>query len=57
MKGELRNRERFGVAVEKKLLEGLRNLSAKTRIPASRLVDEALEDLMKKYKVEISRED
>lgn len=50
MKGELKNRERFGVAVDKKLLAGLRELAAKTRIPASRLVDEALEDLVKKYK-------
>lgn len=56
MKGDLKNRERFGVAVDKKLLEGLRDLSAKTRIPASRLVDEALEDLMKKYKDSASRE-
>jgi len=57
MKGDLKNRERFGVAVDKKLLEGLRDLSAKTRIPASRLVDEALEDLLKKYKDSASRRD
>ena len=52
MAGDLKNRERFGVAVDKKLLEGLRNLSTKTRIPASKLTDEAIEDLLKKYGVE-----
>lgn len=55
--GELRNRERFGVAVDKKLLEGLRILSTKTRIPASKLLDEALEDLMEKYHIEVNREE
>lgn len=47
---ELRNRERFGVAVDKELLDGLRKLSASTRIPASKLLDEAIDDLLKKYK-------
>lgn len=47
---ELRNRERFGVAIDKELLEGLRKLSEDTRIPASKLIDEAIEDLLKKYK-------
>jgi len=54
---DLKNRERFGVAVDKKLLESLRQLSAKTRIPASRLTDEAIEDLLKKYEVEPNQED
>lgn len=57
MAGDLRNRERFGVAVDKKLLEGLRKLSKETRIPASKLTDEALEDLMKKYNIEIESRD
>ena len=46
---ELKNRERFGVAVDKQLLEGLRKLSVLTRIPASKLLDEAIEDLLRKY--------
>jgi hypothetical protein len=46
---ELKNRERFGVAVDKQLLEGLRKLSLLTRIPASKLLDEAIEDLLRKY--------
>ncbi len=57
MAGELKNRERFGVAVEKKLLEALRKLSKNTRIPASKLTDEALEDLFKKYNFEINQEE
>jgi metal-responsive CopG/Arc/MetJ family transcriptional regulator len=48
---ELQNRERFGVALNKVLLEGLRKLSTDTRIPASKLLDEAIEDLLKKYKL------
>lgn len=49
MPAELKNRERFGVAVDKELLAGLRKLSEQTRIPASKLVDEAIADLLKKY--------
>ncbi|SPF51187.1 conserved hypothetical protein [Candidatus Desulfosporosinus infrequens] len=56
MTGELRNRERFGAAYDKDLLAGLRKLSKDTRIPASKLIDEALEDLLKKYGVEVKRE-
>jgi len=52
---ELKNRERFGVAVDKLILEGLRKLSENTRIPASRLLDEAIEDLLKKYGVELEK--
>lgn len=46
---ELQNRERFGVALDKALLGGLRKLSTDTRIPASKLLDEAIEDLLRKY--------
>jgi len=54
---ELKNRERFGVAIDKELLEGLRKLSTDTRIPASKLLDEAIEDLLKKYDLANSRKD
>lgn len=57
MAGDLKNRSRFGVAIDNKILEELRDLSAKTRIPASKLVDEALEDLIEKYKRKSKREE
>lgn len=47
---DLVNRERFGSTVEKELLKEFKQLSKETRIPLSRLLDEALEDLLKKYK-------
>lgn len=47
---DLVNRERYGVAVDKKILEKFRELAEKTRIPASKLADEAFEDLLNKYK-------
>ena len=37
--------------VDPELWEAFRGLSGKTRIPASRLLDEAMEDLLLKYKV------
>lgn len=46
---DLVNRERYGVAVDKKILEEFRKLADRTRIPASKLIDEAIEDLLKKY--------
>lgn len=54
--GEYRNRERWSTATEKTLLEKFRKLSDDTRIPATRLLDEAIEDLLVKYKV-IAKED
>jgi hypothetical protein len=43
--------ERFKLtlSIDKKLADLLRQLSKETRIPQSRLVDEALEDLLKKH--------
>jgi len=57
MAGDLKNRSRFGVAIDNKILEELRNLSNETRIPASKLVDEALEDLIIKYRKNPDRKD
>ena len=45
----LKNREQFTTSARPELLEGLRKLSAETRITMSLLIDEALEDLLKKY--------
>lgn len=46
-----RNRKQIASTVDPELWEAFRGLSEKTRIPASRLLDEAMEDLLLKYKV------
>mgnify|MGYP000999421467 CR=1 FL=1 len=46
----LKNRVRIGSAIDKKLYEEIKMVSEKTRIPISKLLDEAIEDLVKKYK-------
>lgn len=46
------HRVRFGSSLDKKLDEELRKLSEKTRIPISKLLDEAIEDLLKKHSAE-----
>lgn len=43
------NRTRFTSSLANELVEPFRELSQKTRIPKSRLLDEAIEDLLKKY--------
>lgn len=45
----LKNRKTISNAVRSDLADGLRSLSDETKIPMSRLLDEALEDLIKKY--------
>ena len=46
-----RNRKQIASTVDPELWETFRELSEKTRIPASRLLDDAMEDLLLKYKV------
>jgi post-segregation antitoxin (ccd killing protein) len=46
----LKNRERIGSAIDKELLEQLREYSKDSKIPISKLLDEAIEDLLKKRK-------
>ena len=46
-----RNRKQIASTVDPELCEAFRELSEKTRIPASRLLGEAMEDLLLKYKV------
>lgn len=46
---DLKNRDRIGVTIDKKINENFRVLAEKTRIPMSKLVDEAISDLLKKY--------
>ena len=45
----LKNRVRIGVSVDPVLADKLKKLSEETRIPASRLLDEAITDLIKKF--------
>ena len=46
---KLVNRTKLISSLDNKLVEPLNELSQKTRIPKSRLMDEAVEDLLKKY--------
>lgn len=43
------NRIRFTSSLKKELMPKWDKLSEETRIPKSRLLDEAIEDLLKKY--------
>jgi hypothetical protein len=49
VKPQLVNREPFSSTIKNGLLGRLRDLSDETRIPISKLLDEALEDLLIKY--------
>jgi hypothetical protein len=46
---DLTTRKRYTNTIDIKLLESLKELSQQTRIPESRLLDEAIHDLLKKY--------
>ena len=48
---QYRNRQQWSTAVDKELLQKFRDFSETSRIPATRLIDEAIEDLLVKYKV------
>ena len=45
----LKNRTRIGSAIDKKLYEQLKKLTEDTRIPISKLLDEAIADLIEKH--------
>lgn len=45
----LKNRKTISNAVRYELADGLKQISDETKIPMSKLLDEALEDLIKKY--------
>lgn len=47
---DLKTRTRIGNTVNTELLKEFKQLSKDTRIPMSRLLDEAIGDLLKKYK-------
>lgn len=43
-------RGKITLSLEQELIDKLKELSKSTRIPQSRLVDEAIEDLLEKYR-------
>ena len=43
------NRTRFTSSLDNNLVDAFDELAKKTRVPKSRLLDEAIEDLLKKY--------
>lgn len=45
------NRKHWSTSTDMELYEKLKELSGKTRIPTSKLLDEAIEDLLVKHKV------
>ncbi|HAT4114204.1 TPA: ribbon-helix-helix domain-containing protein [Clostridium perfringens] len=49
---DLKTRIRFSTSVDIKLAEKLENLSSQTRIPKSKLIDEAIELLLKNHNKE-----
>lgn len=44
----LKNRTRIGSAIDKELYDKLQQLSKETKVPISKLLDEAIELLLKK---------
>jgi len=52
----LKYRTRFTSSLKNELVEPFDQLSAKTRTPKSRLLDEAIEDLLKKHGVQETEE-
>ena len=51
MPGDLKYRERFATTIDKGLYKAFYNFSIDSKIPLSRLTDEAIEDLLKKNKI------
>jgi hypothetical protein len=47
----LKNRVQVSSSVDKILWEDFQKLSKKTRIPISRLLDEAIEETLKRYQI------
>lgn len=47
---DLQNRVQYATSIKKELKESMKVLSERTRIPQSKLLDEAIEDLLEKYK-------
>ncbi len=56
MTKQYRNRKQISTAIDLELYEKFRQLSIDTRIPSTKLLDEAIEDLLVKYDI-IKKED
>ena len=54
---QLVNRTKFVSSLKNELVPLFNQLSADTRVPKSRLLDEAIEDLLKKYEKRRALED
>ncbi len=52
----LKYRTRFTSSLKNELVLCFDELAKKTRIPKSRLLDEAIEDLLKKYNIPVPQE-
>lgn len=52
----LKYRTRFTSSLKNELVPLFNRLAKKTRIPKSRLLDEAIEDLLKKYGIDVPKE-
>ena len=50
----LKNRTRFTSSLKNELVPLFNKLARESRIPKSRLLDEAIEDLLKKHNVQVS---
>ena len=57
MEPYLKYRTRFTSSLKNELVPLLDGLSKKTRVPKSRLLDEAIEDLLQKYGIDIPTEE
>ena len=55
--GDLKYRERLSSSVDKGLYRAIRKYSIETRIPLSKLLDEAIEDFLKQNGVSYEIED
>ncbi|MCZ2719982.1 ribbon-helix-helix domain-containing protein [Erwinia amylovora] len=53
----LKNRRRFTSSLDNRLVPQFDDLAAKTRIPKSRLLDEAISDLLRKHGTSFTGED
>lgn len=55
--GDLKYRERISSSIDKGIYKAIYNYSIETKIPLSRLLDDAIEDYLKKFSITYSKED
>lgn len=54
---DLKHRTRITTSIKNELLDAMKKLSDTTRIPQSKLFDEALEDLFEKHGIDVIARD